>query len=160
MEALTCNGWKRILVENGLCLKMDFNMKVWKTLFRGSVGYSSSIGEFPIKCVDSKGITCEKQVFYCFDFFFVIGVHMISFSKTCFIGYLCFVLVSIMILLIFELLLYWSHIVTVEQFPHITISSWTLTMLLRFGHLHCTSKFGSSTNVNFPSNSTMINFVS
>ena len=89
MEALTWHGRKRILVENGLCLKMDFNRKLEKTLFRGSVGYSSSISEFSIKFVDSKGITCEKQVFYSFDFFLLLECIWFPSARR-FIGYLCF----------------------------------------------------------------------
>ena len=56
--------------------------KYKKTSFLGYVGYSSSIADFPIKCVNSKGITCEKQVF---SWFYIFRYWCAYFNKSCFI---------------------------------------------------------------------------
>ena len=60
----------------------------------------------PSSVLTVKRHNLSEAGFLLFRFFFVIGVHMISFNKSCFIEtrYLSFVSVSITIPLIFELL--------------------------------------------------------
>ena len=57
-------GWKWVRFENWFQHWSSKNI-----LFRGSVGDSSNIGDFPIKCIDGKGVTCKNQVWHCFDYF-------------------------------------------------------------------------------------------